>query len=88
MKTTGLNKMQNFTHEDIGYVRAYLQRSPSDSLKKEADQVIGFLQNQVEFLKQENEELVRSSDARTQSLADQLAEAQQKCNDYMLKAKV
>jgi len=80
--------MQNFTHEDIGYVRAYLQRSPSDSLKKEADQVIGFLQSQVEFLKQENEELVKSSDNRVQSLADQLAEAQQKCNDYMLKASI
>lgn len=80
--------MQNFTHEEIGYVRAYLQRSPSDSLKKEADQVIGFLQSQVEFLKQENEELVKSSDNRVQSLSDQLAEAQQKCNDYLLKASI
>ena len=80
--------MQKFNKDEIGYVRAYLQRSPSDSLKKEADQVIGFLQSQVEFLKQENEELVRSSDARVQSLADQLAEAQSRANDHMLKAKV
>jgi len=80
--------MQKFNKDEIGYVRAYLQRSPSDSLKKETDQVIGFLQSQIEFLKQENEELVRSSDARVQSLADQLAEAQSRANDHMLKAKV
>ena len=80
--------MQNFTQEDIGYVRAYLQRSPSDSLKKEADQVIGFLQGQVEFLKQENEELVRSADARVQCMADQLEKAQIALGDKLFQAAI
>ena len=73
--------MQSFNPSEIGFVLAYLKRSPSDSLKKEAAQVIEFLQEEIDSLTQE-------ADNRVQSLADQLAEAQQKCNDYMLKASI
>lgn len=87
--------MQNFTQEDIGYVRAYLQRSPSDSLKKEADQVIGFLQSQVATLEAENkmllkhnEDIVWEADNRVQSIADQLVQAQKDLQDHLLKASI
>lgn len=67
--------------ENIQIVLDFMSIYPHSGSNREAREIILQLQAEIESLTQE-------ADNRVQSLADQLAEAQQKCNDYMLKTKV
>lgn len=73
--------IKHHTPEDIQIVLQFMSIYPHSGSNREAKDIILQLQNEIESM-------TREADNRVQAMADKLEEAQQRCNDLILKSKV